>query len=77
MSIYLESLCWMEFFPKYNSREGWNKNVLAGKNFKKSLARGTSIRHQRVPVIYFPFPFPLTATDPAPKNSSVVLPTVI
>ena len=36
MSIYLGSLCWMEFFPKFNIRRegGWSKNVLARKNLK-------------------------------------------
>ena len=62
-NIYLEylfSLCWMEFFPRYNSRRGggglgigdWNKNVLAGKIFKNYSARETSIRHQRVIILY-------------------------
>ena len=29
---------WVEFFPKFISRGGWNKNVLAGKFWKNSLA---------------------------------------
>ena len=34
MSIYLESLCWMEFLPKFNSLRDLNKNVLAGEILK-------------------------------------------
>ena len=34
-SMCLESLCWMEFLPKFNMVNlGWNKNVLDGKIFK-------------------------------------------
>ena len=33
MSIYLETLCWKEVLPKFNSQRvgDWNNNVLAGK----------------------------------------------
>ena len=39
MSIYLETLCWKEFLPKFNGEGeewggGWNKNVLARKILK-------------------------------------------
>ena len=34
MSIYLESLCWIEFHPKFNNWGGWNKNALVGKILK-------------------------------------------
>ena len=38
MSIYLESLYWMEFPQKFNSRGGWIKNFLAGKILRNYLA---------------------------------------
>ena len=43
MSIYLESLCWMEFLPKFNSRGGWNKNFLTGKILRNELTGGTRL----------------------------------
>ena len=31
---------WVEFFPKFNSRGGWNENALAGKFLEKLISGG-------------------------------------
>ena len=38
MSLCLKTLSWNEVVPKFNSRGGWNKNVLAEKKFEKLIS---------------------------------------